>query len=371
MTNKAILGLGMGDEGKGSLTEYLCSQDPENTLVVRFSGGQQAAHTVNKGDIKHVFHHFGSGTLSRCPTYWSKYCTFNPMVLWDEYLELKAKGIDPKLYIHPDCAVTTPYDMYPSKDSQEYRHGTTGHGIFRTKERHASGPALTLRDLVLSPGPELDKVLEDIRKYYDTEALDLERYWNSVFNIRSRLGTSLIIAYNPPVHEHIVFEGSQGLMLDEHIGHMPHCTPSDITPRPILEMGYDLDEIFLVTRAYQTRHGNGPMTNEKHSVKPINNEAETCTYNEYQGEFRTTVLDLDILRHAKVEGIDNIVPEGTTVNLVVTCMDQMEQYPVTFEGGKYLFFEPKSFIHFLSTHLCINGQSYRNNSPLSSSITKI
>ncbi len=76
MSNRAVIGLGFGDEGKGVVTEYLCSQDPEHTVVVRFSGGQQAGHKVCKGDTEHIFSNFGSGTLSGCPTYWSEHCTF-------------------------------------------------------------------------------------------------------------------------------------------------------------------------------------------------------------------------------------------------------------------------------------------------------
>jgi hypothetical protein len=39
-----VIGLGFGDEGKGITTDFLAQQNPE-AVVVRFSGGQQAAHT--------------------------------------------------------------------------------------------------------------------------------------------------------------------------------------------------------------------------------------------------------------------------------------------------------------------------------------
>ncbi len=46
MRHKAVIGAGFGDEGKGLFTDYLC-QHAEQPLVIRFSGGQQAGHTVS------------------------------------------------------------------------------------------------------------------------------------------------------------------------------------------------------------------------------------------------------------------------------------------------------------------------------------
>ncbi len=368
MSNIAIIGLGFGDEGKGTVTEYLCSQDPENTSVVRFSGGQQAAHKVIKGDIEHTFHHLGSGTLSGCSTYWSEYCTFNPWTLWNEYLKLSAKDVEPKLYIHPDCAVTTFYDMYPEPDSPEMKHGTCGHGIFRTKQRHATVP-ITVLDLMTNEPEQLDFLERQVRKFYSAEPLDQGRYWDAVFDIRSLLFKNFTITDKPPYAKHLVFEGSQGLMLDEHIGTMPHCTPSDITPRNAMKMA-DLDEVFLVTRCYQTRHGNGPMTNEDLSVELVNTEKETCVDNEYQGKLRTSVLDLDQLIHAKREGIDKVVPYDTKISLVITCMDQMSTYFLSrrndlYPDGKQIltFDKALAFANFISEALGIDGRPYVNFSP--------
>jgi adenylosuccinate synthase len=47
-----VIGLGFGDEGKGITTDFLAQQNPES-VVIRFSGGQQAAHTVmmDEGNI--------------------------------------------------------------------------------------------------------------------------------------------------------------------------------------------------------------------------------------------------------------------------------------------------------------------------------
>ena len=77
---KIVIGLGYGDEGKGRTVDYLCSQNP-NSIVVRFSGGQQAGHTVMTNGIKHIFSNYGAGTLQGCPTYISEHATIYPLTM--------------------------------------------------------------------------------------------------------------------------------------------------------------------------------------------------------------------------------------------------------------------------------------------------
>ena len=89
MMKKAVIGLGCGDCGKGITTDYLCSQ-AKNPLVVRFSGGQQAGHTVVYNGMRHTFSNFGSGTLRGAPTFWSKYCTMDPIGIKNEHSVLHA-----------------------------------------------------------------------------------------------------------------------------------------------------------------------------------------------------------------------------------------------------------------------------------------
>jgi adenylosuccinate synthase len=93
---KAVIGLGFGDEGKGMFTDYLCSQLPD-AMVVRFSGGHQAGHTVEYKNKRHVFANFGSGSLRGNPTYWSKHCTVEPLGLFNELDILNRRGVLPSI----------------------------------------------------------------------------------------------------------------------------------------------------------------------------------------------------------------------------------------------------------------------------------
>lgn len=362
MSTHAVIGLGLGDEGKGVVTEYLCSRNSEDTIVIRFSGGQQAAHKVCKGKIEHVFSQFGSGTLSGCPTYWSKYCTFDPAGFRKELRLLASKKVWPRFFIHPECAVTTPYDVFANRKF-EMEHGTCGTGFFRTKKRHFNdGVTIAVGDLW-----DLHGALRKVRDYYGMEKVEGEDIFvDSLVG----LGKHITITDTIPNYPNKVFEGSQGLMLDEHIGYMPHCSPSDITPRNAMEME-KLDEVWLVTRCYQTRHGNGPMTNVEYSVSLVNNERETNGLGKYQGEFRISVLDLDQLLHAKTEGIDKVVPASTRVNLVMTCADQVDIYKVSVNGDIFVFNDVERFVRAIGKSLKINNGLYVNTSPYSTTVREV
>ena len=79
MTIEAVIGANYGDEGKGLFTEYLCRNRP-SPIVVLSNGGSQRGHTVSNHEtsIRHVFHHFGSGTLLGVPSVYSKTFLLNP-----------------------------------------------------------------------------------------------------------------------------------------------------------------------------------------------------------------------------------------------------------------------------------------------------
>jgi adenylosuccinate synthase len=363
VSKTAVIGLGFGDEGKGVVTNYLCSKDPKNILTVRFSGGHQSGHKVYLDKIEHVFANFGAGTLLGCPTYWSKFCTFEPVGFMRELNILEANDINPKIYIDPECPVTTPYDIYANHQSEEIEHGTTGTGFWRTLKRHEK-LKLTVFDLMA--GSSIYKIkTKTISDYYKNE-IDTKAFYDSIKSIISNPNVIITTEKKIPF-SNIVFEGSQGLLLDKDIGFFPHVTPSKIDATNIIEMGIELDNVFLVTRAYQTRHGNGPMTNLDLHLDLKNSLSESNKTNEFQGEFRRSALDLDLLEY----GIQKaILPENK--NLVVTCLDQINKpYTFTYKNKIHRFDERKDFIWEMGKILPIDGDLYGCDSPFSSSVKKL
>jgi len=81
--------------------------------------------------------------------------------------------------------------------------------------------------------------------------------------------------------------------------------------------------LFLVTRAYQTRHGNGPLSYEDYTDPEFKIElpiGEKNVSNKFQGNFRTAPLDLNMLQYA----YSSVLKESerfSKINLVVTCLD--------------------------------------------------
>ena len=325
MILKAVIGLGFGDCGKGMFTNYLCHQS-SNNLVVRFSGGHQAGHTVDHYGTKHVFSTFGAGTLAGVPTYWSKFCTVSPMTIMNEYKALreKYKGYI-KLYIDENCPVTTPYEILKNRANTS-NHGTCGVGVGATFEREQNLYSLKAIDLFY---PKILKAkLDKFANYYGFTP-ELDYFLSTCEEVIANIDIDLCNGM-PQGFSNIICEGSQGLMLDQHFGIYPNVTWSDVGLKNIDALFNNHNpELFLITRAYQTRHGNGFMTNEDipHNIKLDPNE--TNVDNEFQGKFRRSLLDVSLLEYAIRS--DERIRENTNKNLVITCLDHIEnEYRFTY-----------------------------------------
>lgn len=372
MSVKAVIGMGFGDEGKGITTDYLSSEP--DSLVVRYSGGQQAGHTVYLDGIRHVFSNFGSGTLRGVPTYWSEFCTVDPVGIMRELAVLNAHGIRPILYINGNAPVTTPYDKLHNMESKELcANGTCGVGVGSTFQREADWYSLTFNDL-FHPVARRPK-LKQIKEYYggsdnSTELWEYTRCMEAVVehdDIR-------LVDDIPEWYPNIIFEGSQGLLLDQHYGFFPNVTRSNTGTTNILEMGFE-PELFLVTRAYQTRHGNGYMTNRLIPNHIAINPEETNQSHEYQGKFRRSLLDLDLLLYgiSKDAYIRRNISSST---LVVTCLDHLasreghpSDYRFTHLGEIVTCCSAKEFLEEIADILNV-GEVISSSSPYSANMEK-
>ena len=133
-----VVGANYGDEGKG-MAVYAAVPAGERCLNVMINGGPQRGHTVDLADgRRHVFHHFGSGTLKGAVSCADEDYMVNPLLFREEYRELeKTFGLEPRLLIHGKCRVTTPWDMMTGQIIEECRgrkrHGSCGCGIFETR----------------------------------------------------------------------------------------------------------------------------------------------------------------------------------------------------------------------------------------------
>ena len=356
-----VIGLGFGDEGKGLTTDYLCLHHPD-ALVVRFSGGHQAGHTVALSDgQRHVFSSFGSGTLRGNASYWSSYCTLYPSALLVEYAALKKLGTSPRLFVDARTMITTPYDLaYNQAVEMINKHGSCGVGVGPTIERNELLiPYKFYAQDMLYPQVAKNR-LEVIHRYYQEKAKKdgreglLEQYISLATSALMKLffedmkATLKIvdIVSEPEIFHRFdtfIFEGSQGILLDQNYGFFPHVTRANTTSQNAMELikkhDLGLPDVYYITRAYLTRHGNGPMANEGSALELIKIDKETNVLNGWQGNFRRSILDLDMINYALQ--CDANYSALCRKHLVVTCLDQWVGPLKVSANGQ--IFSPHSF----------------------------
>ncbi|SER25264.1 adenylosuccinate synthase [Lentzea xinjiangensis] len=321
-----VVGLGFGDEGKGAVVDALCADGPVSA-VVRFNGGAQAAHNVVAGGRHHTFSQFGSGTLAGVPTWLSSHVLVEPIALAAESRELEAIGVaDPLSLLSVDAGalLTTPFHVAANRARERARggdrHGSCGKGIGETVwygllgERGARRGEVVEEQRVLGePGPaprvgdcrdprELRRRLDVLARFYEPLAGDgtsvdelVELYRSFADAVRITTGDE---AGRLAAAGRLVFEGAQGVLLDETHGFHPHTTWSTTTPRNARALlGGRSARVLGVTRTYQTRHGAGPLPTEDQGVLERFPEAHNGT-GEFQGAWRAGHLDADLLRYA-------------------------------------------------------------------------
>ncbi|MDB5032990.1 MAG: adenylosuccinate synthase [Chlorobi bacterium] len=338
-----VIGAGFGDEGKGLMTDYHCARQP-GAIVVRFNGGAQAGHTVQRHDgTRHVFHHFGAGMFAGAGTFLSRFFIVNPLLWQRETIELSEPGqVPPRLLIDREAPMTTPYDMLINQELESARgasrHGSCGIGINETINRcrhpdlatwvrdieHPAALRATL--LAIRDHVPVRLAADGVGKPSDLAARVLasdaviENFMGIAGHMRD--AAMLTDVAMLAMADAVVFEGAQGLLLDEHHRFYPHVTHSR-TGLPNVaaiagEIGIAELDVTYVTRAYATRHGAGPFPTEDPGMSFPD---PTNVPNEFQGDLRFGALDLDLMKQA----IDNDATPGFTLNrtLAITCMDQM------------------------------------------------
>lgn len=345
---KVIIGAGYGDEGKGLMTDYFSSQSPDS-LIVRFNGGAQAGHTVVSPDnVRHVFSHFGSGTLNGCDTYLSHHFVCNPILFKKEHLELDSKHCAPKVYVHPLSLITTPYDMIINQALEMHRgndrHGSVGVGFGETIERVEWYFSTAVTDLFYSKHADILFMLERIRREYLPYRLtkkQFEPFKDMDFDLINRswleslnffFSTIKIQQYKELKNKELIFEGAQGLMLDMEYGYFPHVTRSYCGLRNVrqiinwIDKSIELDA-YYVSRLYRTRHGAGPLLHEC-SLNDLDFNAfdSTNKKHQYQGPLRFGRLDHRELNSFIERDFTKYSKEKDTCNVVFTCLDQAK-YP--------------------------------------------
>jgi adenylosuccinate synthase len=356
----AVIGMNYGDEGKGHITNYFSN---DKTLNVRFNGGSQAAHGVVISDDRyHVFHHFGAGSLKGARTLLGSKFIVNPILFAEEFAILTGKCNMREVFIDPRCRVSTFYDMLINSFAAEHRgvHDTCGVGINETIERSQFRQLrIGIRALMEKTTHEIEEILRIIHNEYVPWRLqklnlpknEFQNYFDrriKNFNktVDAYLGTIAFLKKHSVVWpddnlierflakesgRQIVFEGAQGMLLSQkRKEYMPYLTRSNTGLRNVREMlrtvktPLELD-VYLVTRTYLTRHGDGPMFDEfKSQPDGYDIKEYTNPENPYQGKMRYGRLNRDWYTKALKEIENAKLPNCVTnfnYSVAMTCLD--------------------------------------------------
>lgn len=354
-TAKAVIGANYGDEGKGLMTDYHVAPAGRDGIVVRFNGGAQAGHTVTTpAGVRHVFSHIGSGALAGAATYLGRHFVCHPALFFKEAAMLEAAGLPalPRIFVDDRAPVSTLYDILINQIVERHRgtgrHGSCGMGIGETIERNLDPEfALSVADLRQGAGYLLHR-LAAIRDGYvpgrlarlgipflDAQAAEwlasdaaMQGYAHAAMHFcrATHAATPSVLAD----FAHVVFEGAQGLLLDQDRGAFPYVTRSHTGIRNALEVaaeaGIGALDVTYVSRAYLTRHGAGPLANELPDKPYPGIEDPTNVPNEFQGTLRFAHLDLDLVeRTIRTDFADALLCPSiaATLNVAATCLDQV------------------------------------------------
>jgi len=344
----SVLGLGFGDCGKGLFVDALARRWQAHTIV-RFNGGAQAGHNVVTADAHHTFSQFGAATfVPGVQTLLLDPVIVHPTALLVEAQVLAAAGVSDalsRLQIDGQCRITTPFHQAAGRLRELLRgtaaHGTCGVGVGETVRQTLEHPQQVLRYEDLIHVNEALEKLQSIRQTLlaEFEPLCSPEHAEELRVLQSEriavewLNTARALARQCPpssaeaIHTRltkagiVLFEGAQGVLLDEWRGFHPHTTWSTISTaaveQALTRFGVHTPvEHYGVLRTYLTRHGAGPLPTEDASLDALLPEPHN-TAQGWQGRFRRGHPDAVLLRYA-LECI------GSLSGLLVSHLDAFE-----------------------------------------------
>jgi adenylosuccinate synthase len=186
------------------------------------------------------------------------------------------------------------------------------------------------RDLKLSQLRDLLPALADhSRARFPLETLQDPSWIDSAIATYREVATRARLVEHPSLTDladaaPILFEGAQGVLLDEWYGFHPHTTWSTTTfanadrlldecafPHPRTRLG--------VLRTYATRHGAGPLVTEDPALAPLLPEPHNNAAG-WQGRFRVGPFDAVAARYA-------LSVTGPVDAIALTHLDRLPQLP--------------------------------------------
>ncbi|PRX96074.1 adenylosuccinate synthetase [Allonocardiopsis opalescens] len=326
-----VVDLGFGDCGKGTVVDWLC-RGHRAEAVVRFNGGAQAAHNVVAPDGRHhTFAQLGAGTfVPGVLTHLSRFTLVDPLALAAEADHLAEIGVPDaldRLTVDRRALLTTPYHRAANRARETARgterHGSCGMGIGETAryalaepdEAPTAGDCAAPRTLRRKLAALRDRLTDELGPLDAPPVEDCAAAFTAFAESVALVGEDhlpALLAAGP-----VVFEGAQGVLLDEWRGFHPYTTWSTTTAHNALELlaeaGDGTPPLRLgVLRTTTTRHGPGPLVTEDAALTAALPEAHNGP-GRWQGAFR--VGHFDAVAHAYATAATGGVDEVALTHL--------------------------------------------------------
>ncbi len=281
MTATVVLGLAWGDEGKGRVCDSLAS---DVGYVSRYSGGNNAGHTVRVGEEEFKLHLVPSGIVRE-----GVVCTIgngvvvNPEVLVEEVEALEERGLNvrDRLKVDGRAHLIMPYhialDSHREIALGEARIGTTNRGIGPAYEDKVARSGIRVQD-IFDEGILKTKLKAALREknaifenVYGEDHYDVSEVASYLLSFREFIepmvaDTGTLLREALENRERVLLEGGQATLLDNDHGTYPFVTSSNPTVGgAVVGSGIParhLEYVVGVTKAYTTRVGDGPMPTE-------------------------------------------------------------------------------------------------------------
>ena len=282
MSVSVVLGAQWGDEGKGKIIDLIAG---DYDIISRFSGGNNAGHTVINEYGTFFFHLLPSGMFnSRSKNFIGNGVVIDPKVLSEE-IEALIKSdinIDGRLLISEKSHLILPYhidiDHLVEKSRGKDSIGTTGRGVGPCYSDKASRIGIRVGDLLHL---ESDYIRDRISQSVKHANVIIEAYGGKSHNLKDIINycqkySDVLKKFVGPVEneiqkslldgKNILAEGAQGSLLDLDHGTYPFVTSSNASIGGVQTgLGvnpFQVDKVIGIYKSYASRVGSGPFPSE-------------------------------------------------------------------------------------------------------------
>ncbi len=342
MSVTVVLGLAWGDEGKGRVCDALAK---DAQYVARYSGGNNAGHTVRVGDEEFKLHLIPSGMVRE-----GVICTIgngvvvDPEVLAREVQELEERGLDvrERLKVDGRAHLILPYhirlDSSREKALGDSSLGTTKCGIGPAYEDKVARVGVRVQDIFDEKilRAKLEGALREknavFTNVYGEDAFEVDEIAEWLLSFRELLepmvaDTGAMLREALDEGDQVLMEGAQATLLDNDFGTYPFVTSSNPSVGGVcVGAGVPpgrLENVVGVTKAYTTRVGDGDFPTELHdgvagAIRDAGNEYGTTT-----GRARRVGwLDLPAIKYAA--GLNGITHIAITLLDVLSAVEEVK-----------------------------------------------